>query len=194
MRGPTLIDELRRKAKQDADALWTKARTDADAYRNAQQHAIEEQRVHDAARLTAAAAEVERAATAGAEREARRICATAKSTLADRLRALAAGALPEFRNSDYPRLFASLAEELPALAWQHVRVNPADETLAQTMFRGAAVSCDANIAGGVDASAHDGRVKVTNTLDARLDSAWPEILPDLMKEVLEEGSHSQPRT
>jgi vacuolar-type H+-ATPase subunit E/Vma4 len=193
MSGPTLADELRRKANSDVEALWAKARADADACRAAQQRLIEEKRSRAAEASSHRAASLEQSAAADAEREARKTRAAAKSALADRLYALAVEALPRFRNSDYQVLFRRLAEELPPLAWKRVRVNPADESFAATLFPATAVSVDPSIAGGMEAEAEDGRVKVTNTLEARLQNAWPEILPGLVNEIMEEVSHSQPR-
>ena len=67
-------------------------------------------------------------------------------------------------------------------------VNPEDRTAARSLFPQAEVIADATIAGGLDVE--DGPVRISNTLQSRLESAWPEILPGLMKEILEEVSHS----
>ena len=113
--------------------------------------------------------------------------------MADRLHRLAAKALPNLRDGGYPELFAALAAELPSLEWQRVTANPADQKLARRLFPRTEVVCDPAVAGGMDVEAENGRVRVSNTLITRLETAWPEILPGLMNEILEELSHSQPR-
>ena len=184
MTAAPLIDALRRKAKDDVDGLWSKARAEADSYRAGLARTKEEQRNAAAQQLAAKSAGFEHAATIEAQATARRTIATAKAALADRLHKLAIDTLPSFRNAG---LFAALASELPARAWQRVVVNPEDRTAAQTLFPQADVIADAAIAGGMNVQ--EGPLRISNTLETRLESAWPEILPALMKEILEGVSH-----
>ena len=190
MSGPTLIDALRRKATEDVEAVWQKARADAETHRAGQERATEERRTRAVQELSAKAADFARAATAEAERTARKTRAAAKAALADRLYRLAGEGLSDFRNSHYPDLFAALAAELPSRKWQRVTVNPADQSQAKKLFPQTEVVCDPAIAGGMDVETEEGRVRISNTLEARLEAAWPELLPGLMKEILEELSHS----
>lgn len=185
MSAAPLIDALRRKAKDDVDALWRKARADADALQATFARAREEQRGAAVQQLAAKSAGIVRAATIQAEGPARKNVATAKAALADRLRRLAGDALPTLRKA---QLLPALAAELPAGSWRRVSVSPEDRTAAQTLFPRAEVIADAAITGGLDVE--EGPVRISNTLEARLESAWPEILPGLMKEILEEVSHS----
>lgn len=187
---PTLIESLRRKANEDAAAFWQKARADAEAYRAGRNRAAAEQRARAAQALSASSSDFARVANAEAERTARAARASAKAALAGRLYGLAVQALPSFRDDRYAELFAALAAELPSRTWQRVTVNPADEALARSLFSNADVVCDPAIAGGLAAEAEEGRIRVSNTLEARLAAAWPEIVPPLMKEILEELSHS----
>lgn len=185
MSAAPLIDTLRRKAKDDVDALWRKARADADEVQAALARAHDEQRTAAAQQLAAKSAGFVRATTIQAEGTARKNVATAKAALADRLHRLATEALPALRNA---QLLPALAAELPARAWRRVRVHPEDRAAAQSLFPEADVIGDNAIAGGLDVE--EGPVRISNTLEARLESAWPEILPGLMKEILEEVSHS----
>lgn len=185
MSAAPLIDALRRKAKDDVDALWRKARADADEVQATLARAYEEQRIAAAQQLASKSAGFVRAATIQAEGTARKHVATAKAALADRLRRLAIDALPALRNA---QLLPALAAELPTRTWRRVRVHPEDRAAAQSLFPKADVIADAVIAGGLDVE--EGPVRIGNTLEARLESAWPEILPGLMKEILEEVSHS----
>jgi vacuolar-type H+-ATPase subunit E/Vma4 len=190
MTGPTLIDALRRKGTEEVEAVWQSARADADKRRAGAARAVEEQRARAAQEVAAQAADFERAAIAEAERTARKSRAAAKAALADRLHRLAVDLLPKFRDDHYPELFGALGAELPLRSWQRVTVNAADHGRAQECFPQAEVRDDPAISGGMDVEAEEGRVRIGNTLEARLETAWPEILPPLMKEVLDELSHS----
>jgi vacuolar-type H+-ATPase subunit E/Vma4 len=190
----TLVDSLRRKAKEDSEALWQTARAAAETDRAEKAHAVEEERARNAEELAKAAAAFARTANAGAERAARKILASSKAALAERLYRIATEALRDFRDGAYAKLFAALAAELPAGGWERIRVNPADRAIARKLFPRTTVVTDPAIAGGIDVEADGGRVHVDNTLEARLEAAWPEVLPGLMTAVLEEISHSEPRT
>lgn len=191
MSGPTLADELRRKAKDDAATVWNDARAAAERYRASRATEIAEQRNRNAAELAARSVEYDRAATADAERTARGIVAAAKSKLAERLQQLAAESLPILREGDYPQVFAALAAELPRLEWQSITVTPRDEDLGRGLFPRAQLASSASITGGIEATADGGRIRVTNTFEARLQNAWSDILPVLMQEILTEASHSR---
>jgi vacuolar-type H+-ATPase subunit E/Vma4 len=190
MTAPSLLDELRRSADEEIAGLWRKVRADAEAYRAELAESANVERKRIAQELSAKAAVFERAAAAEAERAARTTRAAAKVALAGRLYALAVEALPKARDDDYARRFAALAAELPPSAWQQVTVNPADHDLARLNFPRSEIVTDSNIAGGMNVQREDGRVRVSNTLESRLSTAWPEILPTLMNEILEEYDHS----
>jgi vacuolar-type H+-ATPase subunit E/Vma4 len=187
-----LIEALRRKAERDAEALWEAARARAQARRDDAARALAQRRIQIAAETAALAQESERAAIAEAQREARRIRTAASTALAARLFRLACAALPQFRDEHYERLFAALAEELPARPWQRVRVHPADRQLAAARFAQAQVACDEAIVGGIEVEAEDGRIRISNTLLTRLQTAWPDVLPRLIHQVFAEASHEPP--
>jgi len=180
-----LIDDLRRQAKEDVGALWEKARADADAHRATLAQQCDAKRAAAAQQLATNIVEFERAANREAEGTARSIVGLAKATLANRLDAAALRVLPSLRSNG---LFIALAGELPSRAWQRVTVSAADRAEAQTRFPHAEVIATDAIAGGIDVE--DGAVRIRSTLESRLESAWPEILPGLMKEVLDAASHS----
>ena len=122
---------------------------------------------------------------AEAERQAALIKLEAEQALAGRLYTLAHGTLARLRDDHYAELFAALVAELLPCRWETVRVNPADSELAQASFPGAAIETDDGITGGMEVSAEGGRVRVDNTLDKRLERAWPELLPRLLNAVPE---------
>jgi vacuolar-type H+-ATPase subunit E/Vma4 len=44
----------------------------------------------------------------------------------------------------------------------------------------------------MEVEAEAGRIRVSNTLEARLATAWPDVLPGLIAKVLAESSSHQP--
>jgi vacuolar-type H+-ATPase subunit E/Vma4 len=187
-----LIESLQRRAAEEATAVWDEARAEAARQRLAAAHEVEQQRAALAQRLSATAARAEHAATAEAERRARDIRMGAAIALGERLYGLALQELRDLREQREERLFEALAGELPARAWQKVRVNPADEARARQRFPQATVESDARISGGLESETENGRVRVSNTLEARLATAWPDLLPGLIGSLVAESSDHQP--
>lgn len=188
-----MIQTLQQEAAAETAALWNDARAGADKLRLEAARGIDAERMATAQQVTAATRRIEQAATAAAEREARDMRMSAAIALAERLKALALAELPNLRAQNPERLFSVLAAELPALAWQKVRVNPADEKLAEQRFPQAHVECDTEISGGMETEAEGGRIRVNNTLEARLETVWPEMLSGLMAVILPGASdHESP--
>jgi len=188
-----LIQTLQQEAAEDTATLWSRARAEADKLRLEAARKIDAERLAAAQQVAAAAKRMEQAATAAVDREARDIRMSAGIELAERLHGLARAELPNARAQNPEKLFRALAAELPALEWQKVRVNPADETFARQLLPQAQVECDTRISGGMETEAEGGRIRVNNTLEARLETAWPELLSGLMAAILREASgHESP--
>ena len=184
-----LIQALQQEAAADTAALWKDARAEADKLRLEAAREIDAERLAIAQQAAATAQRMEQSATAAAEREARDIRMSAAIALAERLHGFALGELPNLRAQNPERLFTALVAELPALAWQKVQVNPGDETFARQHFPQAHVECDTQISGGMETEAEGGRIRVNNTLEARLETAWPEMLSGLIATILPEASN-----
>lgn len=187
-----LIEDLRRKAAEDAEAVWREARAEAERCRLDADRQVEEQRTVLAKQVAAAARQLEEAANVEAARKSRELLAAASAELGDRLHRLARAGLGRLREEGADRLFAALAAELPRRSWERVRVNPADRHRAQAWAPQAEVVCDAGVAGGLEVEAEEGRIRVSNTLDTRLDTAWPDILPGLVAGILAEHPNDRP--
>jgi vacuolar-type H+-ATPase subunit E/Vma4 len=187
-----LIEDLRQKAAEDAEAVWRDAKSDAEKAKLDAARQIEEQRTSVSAEAAATARRLEEAAIAAADRKAREVLMTAAASLAERLRGLARAELARLRDEGAEALFAALAAELPPRRWQRVRVNPADLQFARTQFPKAEIESDASIAGGMAVEAEEGRIRVSNTLETRLDTAWPDILPGLVAGILQEYPGHRP--
>jgi len=187
-----LIQRLQQGAAGETAALWSDVKAEADKLRLEAARDIDAERLATEKQTAATAQRIEQAAVAAAEHEAQDIRMSAAIALAARLHGLALAVLPDLRAQNPQRLFSALAAELPARAWQKVRVNPADEALARQHFPQAHVECDPQISGGIETEAEDGRIRVSNTLEARLEALWPELLSGLITALLPEASGHQP--
>ena len=52
-----------------------------------------------------------------------------------------------------------------------------------SFFPQAEIETDDSIRGGFEASADDGKYRVINVLEKRLEKGWPLVLPELLKEL-----------
>jgi len=118
-----------------------------------------------------------------ADRQGRLILLSAEKELSDRLYAATIKALARLREDRYPEVFDALAHEIPHHNWQVVRVNPHDEELARQYFPGSEIISEECITGGLDVIDREGKIRVVNTFEKRLENAWIEILPELIKGV-----------
>ena len=182
-----LIEDLRRKAAADAEAVWRSARAEAEQWRLDAAREIEARRVEKTREAAEAARRQEEAALADAERRSREVRATTTAALAERLHGIARDVLRGLGQEGGRHLFQSLADELPPREWQSVHVGPQDLVFARERFPRAQIVCDDSISGGLAVAAEEGRILVRNTLEARLRAAWPDLLPGLVAEVLRES-------
>jgi vacuolar-type H+-ATPase subunit E/Vma4 len=181
-----LIESLRAKAAQDAEAARDAARREAEEHRTQLAAALEARREELAQAAEAIARGDAAQSLAAARHEARALRMSAVVDLATRLRELAATELAALGREGGEALFAALADELPERDWQRIRVNPAQAKIAKRRFPDAAIEPDESVSGGLEATAEEGRLHVDNTLEARLEAAWPDLAPGLIAEALAE--------
>jgi len=179
-----LIDSLRAKAAEDAEAAWAAVRLEADRQRAALAADLDRERARRAGLADAQARRLGEQRLAEARRQARALRAEAAVRLAAQLQGLARAELPALGRAGGEPLFAALAAELPDRAWDTVQVHPADATQARMRFPGAELVCDESVSGGLAVTAEGGRIRIANTLEARLDAAWPDLLPDMVSGLL----------
>lgn len=133
-------------------------------------------------RCSLASARQTEEALSEAEKKARLINFEEDLRQAERLYRISHASLRKLRNRDYQGSFRLMLKELPPLDWETVRVNPEDTGLAQEHFPKAGIIPDDNISGGMDVMTADGKIRVINTLEKRLERAWGDILPHMIKE------------
>jgi V/A-type H+-transporting ATPase subunit E len=180
-----LIESLRAAGDERIKSVRAEAEQEAERVRAEAGRRIAEIRTdHEHRRTAAADAQVEQylAEANGTVRQKRLL---ADRALADRLYGLARSSLYSLRNVGYSDMFTSFAQELPRFTWKTIRVNPADGALAREHFPAAEIVFDKAITGGLEAVSEEGQVKVVNTFEKRLERMWEEMLPEIMKEVME---------
>lgn len=191
-----MIDSLRLAGKEKVRLIQQEAEQEAKALQQSAAGKIEDLRKHYADKLASTEGEEALRALAEAGSRARGVRLEAEKALSDRLYSIARSSLHRLRDNGYPAVFEKLALELPSFPWKLVRVNPADVGMAQKYFPGAEIIPVETIAGGMDATVADSTVRVINTLEKRLERAWSEIIPLLVKDVYREvsdGASVQPR-
>jgi V/A-type H+-transporting ATPase subunit E len=196
MSSRALIESLRLAGEEKVRLIRQEAEYEAKALQEAAAGKIEELRKHYADKLASAEGEEALRALAEAGSRARTVRLEAERALSERLYAIACSSLHLVRDNGYPAVFEKLALELPSFHWKLVRVNPADVGMARKYFPDAEITPIENITGGVDATVADSTVRVINTLEKRLERAWTEMLPLMVKDVYREafdGAAVQPR-
>jgi len=177
-----LIESLRRAADERIRLIWKDAEGEASKAKAEVSRRLDRIRESSARTESLAATAAQVAAVSVANNLSRKHMLKAERALSDRLFSVALSSLPRLRNSGYGVAFEKMAQELPPLAWKSVRVNPEDVDLAKSMFASAEVIPDKRISGGVDATTEGGKIRVINTLEKRLERAWMDMLPGLIKD------------
>lgn len=188
MSSEKLIESLRRTGDEKIRNLRQEAEQEAESLRTAVSRKIEELRKRQAEELAAAAGEETRRALAEAGNRARALRLAAETALSDRLYSIALSSLHQLRDVGYSAVFEKLALELPSFPWKRVRVHPADDGLARKYFPDAEIVPLETIAGGMDVTITDATIRVINTFEKRLERAWNELLPLMMRDVYREIS------
>jgi len=183
-----LIESLRQARDEKVIAIWDEAEREADRIKAEALLMAGQVRADFERKRSAAAGEKAARALSDANSAARTHRLVAEKELSDRLYSLAAASLVVLRRPDERSMFASLAAELPPFPWKTVRVNPGDVALAKELFPEAGIVPDDAITGGMDVMTGAGKVRVVNTLEKRLERAWPEVLPEMIRDVHEELS------
>ena len=178
-----LLEALRREGRETMAAIAARGTAEEERLRSRAEERREElRRAHEQQRELLCSAR-KHALIAKAAREAALIRLRTEHTLSLRLHERARICLKLLRSDDAAaRLFHTLAAELPEVPWQTVWTNPGDAALASGYFPGATIMADERVSGGLKAAAADDSLTVDNTMEARLERLWPDLLPHLMAE------------
>ncbi len=178
-----LIESLRRAADERIKLIWQETEGEAERVREEATHKLDQLRENCSRTESLAITAAEVSAVSEAKNRSRTYLLKAEKALSDRLFSVAHSSLPRLRNSDYRDVFEKMARELPPLAWKTVRVNLDDVGLAKSIFNGADIIPDKTISGGVDAMTDGGNIRVINTFEKRLERAWVDMLPEVLKKI-----------
>ena len=178
-----LVAALRLQSEEKIASQWEEARAKTREIRKEREDRLSRLREELAASRREAARDEAETVLRQAEGEIRDRTLRTEREVSERLYRMAIGLLPELRGENDEKSFRSLSEELPPFQWSVVRVNPADVGLARTLFPDADVAGDEHIAGGLEAASDGDRVRIVNTYEKRLERAWEELLPRLLRDV-----------
>ncbi len=178
-----LIEALRREGEEKVRLIWKDAEAEAEKIRNDGSRKINRIRENRKEALTTTVKERNQAIFSEAERKAHMVLLSAEKELSDRLYDTAAGSLALLREERYPNVFEALVHELPPCNWQIVRVHPDDEDRAREYFPDAEIICDGGITAGLDVMEEEGRIRVINSFEKRLENLWMDILPALITDI-----------
>lgn len=187
-----LIGSLRKEAEAKVREIWSKAEEEAGMIRADLSQRREAMRQENS---YGQSSEEVRKIQLDAETRARIIKLESADRLSMRLYSLAISCLVFLREENYGEIFGRLVHELPSCQWLGVRVNPLDSDLAKKYFPEAKITADKDIAGGLAADDGEGKAKVVNTFEKRLEKLWPQILPhllgDISREIMDNGTPDQ---
>lgn len=176
-----LIRSLRKEAEEKVRKLWKETEEEAGGIRAGVALRLEVLRLEE---IAGHFSEEERVRLLlEADRRAKKIRLISDDRLSARLYSLSVSSLRLLREKGYENIFSKLALELPHAAWHTVKVNPDDSDLARKRFPNATIVADTDITGGMEAEAEEGRVRVSNTFEKRLQGAWQQMLPALMDDI-----------
>jgi vacuolar-type H+-ATPase subunit E/Vma4 len=178
-----LIDSLKKAAEERNRQIWKDAEAEAARVRSEAANKLDSLRAETAGTQSAMARTLLAQSISQAQNRARIIRLSAEKEVSARLYAAALSSLPALRKRSYDAVFMKLARELPQLDWQSVRVHPDDVPLARKLFPSVEIVADASITGGLDVSTLDGAIRIVNTFEKRLERAWGEIQPALIRDV-----------
>lgn len=178
-----LIEALRKEGEEKVHSIWQDAEAEAERIRGDASGRISRIRENCGRTQSVAVREQNETILSEADRKARMILLSAEKELSERLYTSAVQALALLREKRYPDVFDALVHELPPYHWHVVRVNPDDEERAEEYFPDSEIICDGSIAAGLDVMEKEGRIRVVNTFEKRLENIWPEVLPAVIRDI-----------
>lgn len=178
-----LLEALQREGRETMAAIALRGEAEEKRLRSEAGQCRENQRREHEQQRELLCSDRQRTIMSGAAREASLIRLRAEHALSLRLHERARSCLKQLGSGDAERLFRCLAAELPAESWHTVWTSPGDTALASEHFTGATIIPDETLTGGFKAVTTDNSLTIDNTLEARLERVWPDLLPHLMAEL-----------
>jgi V/A-type H+-transporting ATPase subunit E len=187
----TLVEHLRVMGEEKVKAFWQEAEAEVQRYTVAEETALAEEKRRCRMQREQALLELGRSLMREVEEKVWQRQSLVEARLAGRLHELATKELSWLREQCGSRLLTTLAGELPAaVVWEQVRVSEREVELARQLFPGAQVQGDRSIAAGLVAQSAHGKIMVVNTLEKRLERAWPQLLPEMLRALRRDGENA----
>jgi vacuolar-type H+-ATPase subunit E/Vma4 len=183
-----LIASLRKEGAEKVKALHQETRAESEKIQDEAAEMIAELREEFRVKEEALEKSREERSLSAAQRTVRAIRLEAEANLADRLSGLALTCLHVLRQDNYEKTFEMLVHELPSTWWNEAVVHSDDEAMARTYFPNAEVVPDPAVIGGIEVYRQDRRQHVINTFEKRLERAWEELLPLIVRDIYRELS------
>lgn len=181
-----LIEDLRRKSAERIKGIWAHAESEAAEFRRQKEEELVRRQEELQGQRDELAENVAGPVLHKAERNALQQEDDAMQKLAGRLYSLAQEMLSQLREGEHEEIFAGLVSEVPSIDWEKAWVNPHDTELAGQFFPSAEIIGDSEISGGFVLSGNSEKYQVINTLESRLEKAWPTMLVHLLHTILED--------
>lgn len=175
-----LTETLRREGEESRGRIRNEAEGEMAAIRaawTAEREVMEQDAARAISRECAALTALE---SAGTRRRVQALLLEAENRMAARLLASALALLPRLRETGYAEALGAIIRALPPAGWRSARVNPADLEQTRSLLPGVEVLPDPSITGGIEVETADDRLRVSDTLEKRLERYWPELVPELM--------------
>ncbi|GAB4535803.1 MAG: hypothetical protein Fur0020_03370 [Thermodesulfovibrionia bacterium] len=180
-----LIASLKRKAEETIHSIWMEAGDEIEVLKEEASKRLKEIRERYEGIKEVSSRDAREWIISEARQQEREIRLKAEDNLSKRLFEIALNGLGVLRNRDYHTIFSMLVMEIPQLKWGKVEVNPMDVEMAGRYFPMAEVIPNEGIIGGFVVFTMDGKVCVDNTFNKRLERAWDELLPMIIRDVYE---------
>jgi len=177
---------LRHEGEARAREFWEQAETAVEQRRMEIEAELENLRDETARALQAETATLRNTLMFEARVKATADRLRAEAAMEVRLLEMADRVLAEMIGDSREELWQDLYHELPAYQWTNVKVNPEDLKIARRTFPTAVIDCDEDINGGLIAVEAEGTIRIDNSLSCRLMQAWPDLLPNLMRDLREQ--------
>lgn len=177
-----LIEALRKEGEEKVRLIWEEAEAEAEKIRSEAAEKINELKEKYVRAQASTAKDKSDDILSDAAKRARSIRLLSEEELSGRLCRLSVPLLRTLRGKDYKDVFSAIVKELPQNRWEVIRVNPEDEDIAKGYFHDSEIVSDINITGGLEASAACGGIRILNTFEKRLERAWKELLPEIIRD------------
>jgi len=185
MSGSELIEDLRRKGQARIDRLWEGARRELTGFESQEAEKLAAEEKFCSLEAERAALTTRKRQQVTAQRQASAIITMAEQDLNERLFSLANNMLENLRVGSRADLLRALMKEVPESDWDEVTVHPDDVEAAKEVFPAGIIGEDPGILGGLVVKSSILGMTVVNTLRKRLETAWPNLSPLILRDVVE---------